>query len=125
MLKGKLKSLKLVGKDLTKHKSAIAGADLMKIKSHLMKNKENPQGLQDNVLFDLMFHFGRRGREGLRELRKDSFEFPVDGEEMEYVTLAYNEHDENHHDLDREAEENIKPMYAEEGELDCPVSTLK
>ena len=100
-LKGKLKSLKLAGEDLTKHKSAIADADLIKIKFHLMKNKENPQGLQDKVLFDLMFLFGRRGREGLRELRKDSFEFAVDGEGMEYVTLAYNEHDKNHHDLER------------------------
>ena len=27
-----------------------------------------------------MFHFGRRGRAGLRELRKDSFKFVVDGE---------------------------------------------
>ena len=71
------------------------------------------------------FLFGRRGREGLRELRKDSFEFAVDGEGMEYVTLGYNEHDKNHHDLDREAEETDKRMYAEEGELDRPVLTLK
>ena len=120
-----MKSLKLAGKDLIKHKSAIADADLIKIKAHLRKTKENPQGLHDKVLIDLMFHFGRRVREGLRELRKDSFEFAVDGEGMEYVTLAYNEHDKNHHDLDREAEETDKQMYAEEGELYCPVSILK
>ena len=124
MLKGKLRLLKCEGKDKTKHKEAVTDGDFLKMREHLTNNLDSPKGLQDKVLFDLMYFFGRRGREGLRELRKDSFKFSEDGDGKEYVTLDYNELDKNHSDISREAEETDKRMYAEAGP-DCPVASLK
>ena len=43
--------------------------------------------LQDEVLFNLIFYFGLRGRENLRALKKDTFEVEVDSDGKEYVSL--------------------------------------
>ena len=107
------------------HGNIVALSDIgLKMREHLTNNLDSPKGLQDKVLFDLMYFFRRRSREGLRELWKDSFKLSEDGDGKEYVTLDYNELDKNHSDVTREAEETDKRMYAEAGP-DCPVASLK
>ena len=45
--------------------------DVRKIREYL--DVSTPRGLQDKVFFDVLLQFARRGQEGLRELKKDSF----------------------------------------------------
>ena len=44
---------------------------------------DTPKGFKQKVFFDVLFQYWRRGREGLRELRKYSFFFLRDGEGSE------------------------------------------
>ena len=57
--------------------------DFEKLHDYLDKNMDTPKGLKQKVFFDVLFQYGRRGREGLRELRKYSFVFLRDGEGSE------------------------------------------
>ena len=54
-----------------KQKPSIAKVDLRK----LYDCTEDPKGLQNEVWFEIMLFFCRRGRENLRELQKDRFSF--------------------------------------------------
>ena len=67
---GMLKKLKQEGHDTTTHKEAISKEDWEKIWSSGVLDEENPTGLQHRVFLEIMIHFGRRGREGLCQLRK-------------------------------------------------------
>ena len=58
----------------------------------------NPVLLQQKVSVELGIHCGCRGREGWRELLKDSFVKMVDSDGGTYYTMAYPEYDKNHHD---------------------------
>ena len=59
-------------------------------------SEDNPKSLQRKVFVELMLHFGRLGREGLRDMRKDSIVIKVDGSDKSYATMAYNELSKNH-----------------------------
>ena len=56
----------------------------------------NPVGLQRKVFVELMLQFGRRGREGLRTMRKDTFAVKRDGSGRRYITVVFNELTKNH-----------------------------
>ena len=71
IFKSQVRTLRVEGKDITKHKPVIEKEDMTKITSNL--KTDSPVGLQQRVFIDLMLHFGRRGREGLRELKRESF----------------------------------------------------
>lgn len=47
-----------------------------------------------------MTHFGRRGREGLRALKKSSFTVVTDSDGRGYLAMVFNESDKTHHDID-------------------------
>ena len=80
----------------------------------------NPVSLQRKVFVDIGIHCGRRGREGWRELRKDSFVKKSDSEGRVYYTLCYNEFDKNH----RESEIKDQRIYAIPNNPHCPVHSL-
>ena len=50
---------------------------------------DNPEKLVEFVWFCLCYYLGRRGREGWRELAKDSLEFNKDDQDKEYVTVKH------------------------------------
>ena len=58
-------------KENTKHKPPIPAADLQKLKSPIRGN--NPWGLLQNVWLHISFCWCGRGREGQRQLTKQSF----------------------------------------------------
>ena len=68
VLMGLIKELKRAGKDTSENKEPISIADLQKLQSSGLFSVDTPNTLQNKVLFDIMTHFGRRGREGLRSL---------------------------------------------------------
>lgn len=77
--KAMLKEFKRVGKGATKHHNPITKTDLQKIYKKLSTDIDsNPTSLQQKVLFDIILHFGRRGRENLRDLTKEHFNVLTD-----------------------------------------------
>ena len=66
------------------HKSSIAAGDMLKLRGYFSEGLDSnnswadPERLLQFVWFSLCFHFGRRGREGWRELSKQSFGIKTD-----------------------------------------------
>ena len=65
-----------------KRKPSIEYGDMEKLNKYFMEGKNhgiwrNPEKLVEFVWFSLCYHFARRGREGWRELNKQSFEIKV------------------------------------------------
>ena len=124
LLKAQIKVIRLEGRDRTTHKKAIGTGDMDRIFSRLTVS--NPSDLQMHVFMDIMIHFGRRGREGLRELRRDSFEIRVDSDGRRYAKLRYNEVEKTRNGIDQNVDEHQKKMFQEEKSSDlCPVKTLE
>ena len=80
--------------------------------------------MQNNVLFDVISQFGRRGREGLRNLKKNSFIVLHDAKNRKYVKMAFNEADKTHHGLDSR-EKNKEPRMYENPDKHCPVASFE
>ncbi|PIK37133.1 hypothetical protein BSL78_26030 [Apostichopus japonicus] len=83
VFRGVLKQMKKAGLDRSQHKSPIAAADLKKMITAL--DVETPHGLLRLTWFYLEYYFCRRGREGLRLLKKDSFKFCKDDGDRNFV----------------------------------------
>ena len=73
------------------HKSSIAAGDMLKLRGYFSEGLDSnnswpdPERLLQFVWFSLCFHFGRRGREGWRELSKQSFGIKTDDSGARYV----------------------------------------
>ena len=52
--------------------------------------ENDPRCLQHKVYFDIAYFMGKRGKEGLRELKKQSFEIKQNDTGREYIELNYN-----------------------------------
>lgn len=96
--KSKVVNLKKQGKGSVDHKDRITEEDLLKLHSadNVAFNINTPCGLQKKVWFDLMFFFCRRGRENLREMRKDTFAVAADSTGRRFVHQVVDEADKNH-----------------------------
>jgi len=125
VFKGSLKRLRAHGLDTSQHKPAIAAGDFAKMYSSGVLNNDTPWSLLRKVFVEVCLHFGRRGREGLRELRKDGITFKHDDHGREYATLNYNEADKNHQGVDMKEQNKIPIMYAQPADPKCPVYSLK
>ena len=123
-LSGIIKELKTAGKDTTENKEPISQADLKKLQMSGLFSTETPETLQNKVFFDIMTHFGRRGREGLRSLKPTSFKFVTDSNGHHYVAMAYNEADKTHHGVDLKEKPKAPRMYETTGES-CPVRAFE
>lgn len=64
---------------------AISESDMQKINEYF--DRSSNKKIQEEVLFNLMFHFGMRGRENLRSLQKDTFTIETDDDGKEYVKI--------------------------------------
>ncbi|MCP3929111.1 MAG: DUF3504 domain-containing protein, partial [Bacteroidetes bacterium] len=123
MLFAVIKDMKKDGLDKSQHYPAISEMDLAKIKLPTSFDLNDPAQLQEKVFFDIQYNFGRRGRENLRDLKRDAFLLGVDDSGREYIELSYNEKTKNHqHASDRNA---TKPRMYEHQLQSCPVTSLK
>ena len=120
-----LKELRREGRDKTQHKEPTAPADMGKLYQSGVLSNDNPKELQNKVYFELSYHFARRGRERLRELRKDSFSARKDSEGVEYVYASYHEKEKNHSGVDPKEMEKQVIMCAQPGDPRCPVYSFK
>ena len=120
----KLRDLKRIGKDEIHHKQIISYADLLKLKQYL--NIDTPQGLLDFVWFNIMFYFGRRAVEGLRELREDFFEVEYEEETNKplWVRMKVNQFSKNHNGETADDEDEVDPKMIFTGDKHCPVTAF-
>ena len=96
ILDAKIKNLKQLGQQNTKHKPAITTTDLKKPRVHPVISPTTPRGLLRNVWFHTTLYWCRRGREGQRNLTPSSFTFAVDENSRAYVTMTQDELSKNH-----------------------------
>ena len=90
-----------------------------------MLSNSPPQTLQNKVFFEMMLHFGRCGREGLRSLTKDNIMFRLDDNSCEYATIRHNELDKTRQVVQPKEMEKKQVMYAQTDDPECPVQSLK
>ena len=125
VLMGVLKQQKRTGQDKTKSFKAITPTDMQKLMESNVFGDESPQSLQDLVWFSIQFYLCRRGFEGSRELRKDSFQFHVgDENNPDFYSLAYHESSKNHPGGFQDTNDPQRRLHATGGPL-CPVAALK
>ena len=65
----------------------------------------------NKVFFYILLHFARRGREKLRELRKDSFIIATDSTASKYINAAYHELEKNHNGQNAKVRDHDKVVY--------------
>ena len=63
----------------------IQPADMEKLNSFF--DRSNDRRIQQEVLFNLIYYFGLRGRENLRFLKTDTFSVKCDSDSREYISL--------------------------------------
>ena len=118
------RKMKMDSNDKTQHKPAILAADKKMYYSDAL-DVNNQFGLQQKVLIDIMLHFSRRGREGLRELRQDSFVFRRDKNDREFPTIVYHELEKKHQGINKHECEKDSRMYTQDDPQKCPLKSLK
>ena len=74
------------GNPKPKHKKHITDADMEKLGEYFEDYNLSPRKLVEFVWFGICYYFGRRGREGHRELKAASHELKIDEEGHEYLT---------------------------------------
>ena len=121
--KAQCTALKKNGLSKTEHKPAIADEDITKLYESGVFNTETPATLQNKVFFEIMFYFCRRGRQNLRELKKDDFALKVNAQGQRYVVKTKDELTKNHRVDDAQAEEGGM-MISNGGPL-CPVYSFE
>ena len=84
-----------------------------------------PVCLQHKVYFDIAFYLGKRGTEGLHDMKKNSFGFFTTDDKKEYLQLTYNECTKKAQG-DNYNESNEEPiLLAQPGDPRCPVNSFK
>ncbi|XP_056101432.1 uncharacterized protein LOC130080159 [Rhinichthys klamathensis goyatoka] len=123
---GVVKTMRREGRDKTEHHTSISTKDFSTIKLSDALNPNTPEGLVNKVWFDVQLHFGRRGKEGNRELIPDSFRILTNENGVKYVTMSFNEDTKNHKDPhDRNKESRRGFMFQQTGNPLCPVASLE
>ena len=78
-----------------KHHPSIEKGDLQKIAAYIKHFKSSPENLLHSVWFLLSYNFARRGREGWREMNRNTFTVKVDDEGQEYLSMDHTESNKN------------------------------
>lgn len=121
---GLIRTLRQAGLDRTTHKDAISASDMALMYSSGCLSVLDPASLQRKVYVEIALHFCRRGREGLRELKQNSFVEKTDENGRVYVTLNHIELEKNHQGLGKGNDGEEPRMYAQGGDS-CPVSSFR
>ena len=122
---GLMRDYRARGKDVSQHKAALTNADVERLYSSGTLSDKNPQTLLYKVYFELSLHCARRGCEGLRDLRRESFILCRDENGHQYVTLAYHELEKNHQGVNRKESDRDPRMYEQLNDPNCPVASFK
>lgn len=96
IFKAVLVQLKKEGMGNIKHKDSITRDDLRKMYESDCFKLDNPQSLQNRVFFEFMYYNCNRGRENVREVRKEDFEVNTDTLGRKYIRMKTKRQTKNH-----------------------------
>uniref|UniRef100_A0A1I8GNC8 DUF3504 domain-containing protein n=1 Tax=Macrostomum lignano TaxID=282301 RepID=A0A1I8GNC8_9PLAT len=105
------------------HFQAMEPSDLQKLGDYF--ERSTPTRLLLETYYNVVFYFGTRGREWLRDLRVDSFEFDKAPDGREIVRLREKRVKNVARDLGRAASDNVKEAVMTESPVKCPVECLR
>ena len=91
ILDAKLRINRRAGKGTVQHKPVIVGSDLEKIRTSPFLSTATPAGLLRRTWFYVSLHWCRCGREGQRDLRRESFKFSKDANGREFAIITKGE----------------------------------
>ena len=103
MFQGVTKKGKREGRGEVESKPPIDEEDMDKLSKYFKKNMRgppNPMKLQEMLFFYVIYYGGRRGRENLRNMVKNSFQINYDADNRAYIHQVIKEHDKNHKEND-------------------------
>lgn len=118
VIKDKIVIMKQEGKE--QPRSSLTLDDIKLLYSSYTLSCDNPTSLLYKVYFDISLHFGCRGREGYRDLKKYHFIFVKDGRNIEYGTLNQNPDEK----IKKRQKEHDQRIYGT-GDSNCPLYSLK
>ena len=87
LLVGNCRKMKEAGENNSEAHPSIDPADMKKMYDSRVLSHDNPLALQRKAFFEMVLHFGRRGREGLRNLKKEHIIVMNDARGQEFATL--------------------------------------
>lgn len=114
--------LKSEGLAKTVHKPAIDDEDVKKLYESGVFDTNKPTTLQNKVFFEIMLFFCRRGRQNLRQLKKNDFEIKLDAKGRSFVIKTTDELTKNHRENDEQEDGGV--MVSKDGQL-CPVASFR
>ena len=117
-----IKELKHQGKGDVNHHEPISQEDLETVYKYFERCTEDNVILQHKVYFDLSLYLIRRGRENLRDLRKEHFAVNKDSAGLRYLYAVQSESTKNHQS---DYEDNFSKgrMYEILGSDLCPLKS--
>lgn len=127
MFKGVTRKAKQEGRGDTESKPPIEPQDLLKIGEYFDKNMEgppNPGKLQEIVLFNIIYCMGRRGRQNLRAMTKNTFAIDTDADGKQFIYQKVKELDKNHTENDMEANQEAR-IYEKSGNHSNSTNSVK
>ena len=104
----------------------IQPADMEKLNAFF--DRSNDRRIQQEVLFNLIYYFGLRGRENLRFLKTDTFSVKCDSDSREYISLDKTLVSKNvKSSLSQKEFNDMRDarVYAIEDKSKCPVQAFK
>ena len=92
----------------------------MKLSEYFARYEHDPVILIHYIWFSFCFFFGRRGREGWREFKTDSFTVQTDDRNRRYITMLKTETTKNHQGGHKQCQQDYSDqrVYQTNGKLD-------
>ena len=103
IFQGLLKINKSKGRGTVVHKKPLSNEDLENLFNYFkesMSKPPNAQKLQEILLFYIIYFTGRRGRENLRVMKKNTFQVAQDSNGRRFIYQAIDESNKNHNEMD-------------------------
>ena len=107
------------GNKRPQHKPAIGQGDMEKLKDYFSNWDNNPNTLIEYTWFSLCFFFGRRGREGWRDMTKKTFSISKDDKNRKYISMAETDLTKNNRGGNKQSEQDYskQQVYGSPGHL--------
>ena len=117
MFTGVAKTAREQGRGSVDHKEIITDEDLLKLRQYFTEKMEGPADgkiLQQFILFTIIYQMGRRGRENLRKMTKETFKIGEESDGRKYLYQAIDEYNKNYTERDSERSNQAR-IYEQKG----------